>query len=75
VPPGLSTDDAYAIWRAIKCPVWLVHGAESFAPHPGDDGHAGLFSQPRVTSYAEAGHWVHHDRLDAFTADLRAFLG
>jgi pimeloyl-ACP methyl ester carboxylesterase len=62
------------LWHNIDCPVWLVHGADSWALHPGKDGRAASFKDARVTSYEKAGHWVHHDRFDAFVADLKAFL-
>jgi pimeloyl-ACP methyl ester carboxylesterase len=32
------------------------------------------FKDVRVVEFENAGHWVHHDRLDAFLAEVRAFL-
>ncbi len=75
VPPlHVSDEELHELWHNIDCPVWLVHGADSWASHPGEDGRAGHFKDARVTSYERAGHWVHHDRFDAFVSDLKGFL-
>jgi pimeloyl-ACP methyl ester carboxylesterase len=73
-PVDLSADQMRALWRRIDCPVWLVHGADSWADHPDKDGRAACFKDARVDSFERAGHWVHHDRLDGFLAGLDAFL-
>jgi len=75
VPPlSLSPDEVHALWRGIDCPVWLVHGMKSWAPHPAQGGEAGHFRNAKVTSYENAGHWPHHDRFESFATDLEAFL-
>jgi len=71
---GLPGERLQEIWNAIECPVWLIHGANSWAHHPEKDGRAAHFKNARVTSYEGAGHWVHHDRFESFLADLQAFL-
>lgn len=73
-PVEISNEEQRALWGRIECPVWLVHGADSWADHPDKDGRASDFRDARVTSYARAGHWAHHDRCADFVADLRAFL-
>jgi pimeloyl-ACP methyl ester carboxylesterase len=73
-PLHVSDEELHQLWHNISCPVWLVHGADSWASHPGKDGRAAHFRDARVTSYEQAGHWVHHDRFDAFVRDLKAFL-
>lgn len=75
VPGALSDDEIRQLWHNIACPVWLVHGADSWAEHPEKGGHVELFRNASVTSYERAGHWVHHDRFDDFMTDLQAFLG
>jgi len=74
IPIGLSGEQVQDSWNAIECPVWLVHGANSWAHHPEKDGALAHFKNARVTSYPDAGHWVHHDQLDRFLPDLRGFL-
>ena len=69
--PGEQMGDS---WNAIECPVWLVHGANSWADHPDKDGLTAHFKNARVTSYPDAGHWVHHDQFNRFLPDLKAFL-
>lgn len=73
-PVDLSATQMRALWRRVDCPVWLVHGADSWAAHPDKDDRSACFRDVRVTSVERAGHWVHHDRLDAFMAGLADFL-
>ncbi len=73
-PVDLSAAQMRALWRRIDCPVWLVHGADSWAEHPATGGRAACFGDARIDSFERAGHWVHHDRLDAFLAGLETFL-
>ena len=73
-PLDIDNKQLRALWRRIACPVWLVHGADSWASHPREDGRAEEFRDVRVTSYERAGHWPHHDRFDNLIEDLREFL-
>ncbi len=72
------TDIAYAdkedLWRAITCPMLLLYGADSFFTNPEKDGRAANFRDARVIEYENAGHWLHHDQLDRFLADVEAFI-
>jgi pimeloyl-ACP methyl ester carboxylesterase len=63
-----------ALWARIACPVLLVRGATSWASDPVLDGRAAAFRDARLVNVAGAGHWVHHERLDAFLAALAGFL-
>lgn len=74
LPMGITDYELRELWHNIDCPVWLVHGADSWAHHPGEDGRASHFKVATVTSYDRAGHWVHHDRFESFIGDLKAFL-
>jgi pimeloyl-ACP methyl ester carboxylesterase len=73
-PVDISLEDQQALWERIACPTLLVYGRESWASNPEKDGRIRHFANARVVSFERAGHWVHHDRLDAFVAELRAFL-
>jgi pimeloyl-ACP methyl ester carboxylesterase len=73
-PADFGPDQMAEIWRNVSCPVLLVNGAESWASNPADDGRAAYFKDARVVEIADAGHWVHHDKLDEFLAAVRAFL-
>lgn len=66
--------DTFALWAAITCPVLLLWGADSWASSPEDDGRLDHFADARLITYENAGHWLHHDRLDSFLADVTTFL-
>ena len=73
-PEDMPQADLHALWAAITCPVLLVCGQESWATDPNEDGRAAYFRNARVSSYARAGHWVHHDRLADFLVETASFL-
>ena len=73
-PVDFSGDELQGLWRNISCPILLVNGKESWASNPERDGQLAYFQQARVVEFDRAGHWVHHDRLDAFLTEVRAFL-
>ena len=41
---------------------------------PLNDGRARHFREAKVVAIENAGHWVHHDRLDAFLDLVRGYL-
>jgi pimeloyl-ACP methyl ester carboxylesterase len=73
-PYDMRTRDVEALWGRIACPTLLIYGKESWASNPAADGRAGHFKHAEVVTLDRAGHWVHHDRLDAFMALVRRFL-
>lgn len=73
-PGGLSVEDQRHLWSLIACPVLLVRGTESWASDPVADGRIGHFRNARLVNVEGAGHWVHHDRLDAFMTGIESFL-
>ncbi len=74
-PYAYDRDGVEHLWARIVCPVLLVRGTESWAENPVNDGRASHFRNARYVEVSGAGHWVHHDRLDVFMAELDAFLG
>jgi pimeloyl-ACP methyl ester carboxylesterase len=74
-PVDVTTDEMHELWGNITCPTLLVNGRESWASNPEQDGRLQYFKNARVAVFDRAGHWVHHDRLDAFLAEVRGFLG
>ncbi|HEY6868797.1 MAG TPA: alpha/beta hydrolase, partial [Novosphingobium sp.] len=75
MPPWeISAGDTFALWAAITCPVLLLWGQDSWASNPKDDGRLDHFADVRLITYEHAGHWLHHDRLESFLGDVRAFL-
>ena len=73
-PADISTKDLHDTWANIACPVLFVNGKESWASNPETDGRMKHFKDGRVVEFEGAGHWVHHDRLDAFLETVRGFL-
>ena len=73
-PYDMARSEIEELWRRIECPTLLVYGKESWASNPLDDGRAAHFRSARVVSFENAGHWVHHDRLDAFLDLVGAFI-
>jgi pimeloyl-ACP methyl ester carboxylesterase len=71
---GLSHEDQHRLWANITAPVLLVRGAESWASDPVADGRIQHFKNARLVNFEGAGHWVHHDQLDAFMAEAETFL-
>lgn len=62
------------LWSLITCPTLLVNGEESWASNPAEDGRLKHFRNAEVAAFAGAGHWVHHDKLDAFLERVRDFI-
>ena len=74
-PTGLPMEEVWKLYGKIQCPTMLVRGLESWASDPVADGRTGQFTCPlTVETFADAGHWVHHDQLDAFVKAVRSFL-
>ena len=73
-PVDMTANERHRLWARITCPTLLIYGAESWASNPAEDGRLAHFSSARVALFEGAGHWVHHDVLDAFLGEVRAFL-
>ena len=73
-PYDMPTRAIEELWGRISCPTLLVYGKESWATNPEEDGRAQHFKHADVAEFDNAGHWVHHDRLDAFLDRARTFI-
>ena len=73
-PIGMNREETEELYGRITCPTLLVHGEESWAQNPSDDGRIHAFSDVRVEGIPNAGHWCHHDQLDYFLNVVRDFL-
>lgn len=72
---GLPNDEVKKMYGEITCPTLLIRGEESWASDPVADGRTACFNCPvEYTAFAKAGHWVHHDQLDAFVDRVKTFL-
>jgi pimeloyl-ACP methyl ester carboxylesterase len=73
-PQRFDSRQIRELWGRIDCPTLLMRGAESWASDPALDGRMDAFRNARLVNVDGAGHWVHHDRLDVFVREVRAFL-
>lgn len=73
-PYAFNVDEMYELWSKITCPTLLVRGADSWAGNPEKEGRMKHFQNARMVEIANAGHWVHHDRLPRFMEIVREFL-
>jgi pimeloyl-ACP methyl ester carboxylesterase len=73
-PTDLTGAEVQRLWGKISCPTLLVYGQESWDSNPALDGRLQYFANARVSLYERAGHWVHHDRLEAFVEEAADFL-
>ena len=74
-PADISNADFVHLWTQIKCPTWLVYGANSWASNPAEDGRVAPFQDASVSVIEAAGHWLHHDQFETFMDQLDSFLG
>jgi pimeloyl-ACP methyl ester carboxylesterase len=73
-PVDISHGELHELWHNIDCPTLLCYGEKSWASNPQADGRARHFRHARVATFADAGHWVHHDQLEGFLQELQIFL-
>jgi pimeloyl-ACP methyl ester carboxylesterase len=73
-PYDMSYEDIEQLWARISAPTLLVYGKESWASNPETDGRIKHFKTAKVETFENAGHWVHHDRLDGFVETTKAFI-
>ncbi len=79
--PAVSnfTPDDFAIhlseyWQAITAPVLSCWGPKGWTSDPSNDGSAEYFQQIRPLTFANSGHWIHHNETEAFVAAVKTFL-
>ncbi|HEY6393906.1 MAG TPA: alpha/beta hydrolase [Candidatus Binataceae bacterium] len=73
-PYMFNRADAAEIWGRITCPTLLIRGTESWAGDWVRDGRIRAFRNATSVTVNDAGHWVHHDRLDEFAKVVHQFL-
>lgn len=62
------------LWQEITCPVLLVNASGGYPFRIGQNDTDRFFQNVQLVVIEDAGHWVHHDQLDAFLATTRSFL-
>ncbi len=73
-PLRFQEDELRTLRARIDCPTLLLHGSESWAGDPVEDGRAAGIREVRSACIAGAGHWPHHERFEEFLEVLLPFL-
>ena len=73
IPEDFAFDLA-EYWPEITARTLICWGPESFTTNPATDGSAAQFRDHRTITFDNAGHWIHHDQLEAFIAALEQFM-
>jgi pimeloyl-ACP methyl ester carboxylesterase len=73
-PFGLGLPEAREILGQIACPTLLFWGRQSFARDPEVDPQAEAIRDKKIVKVEQAGHWLHHDQLELFLRETKAFL-
>jgi pimeloyl-ACP methyl ester carboxylesterase len=73
-PPEDFYAETAGVWEAVACPTLLFWGPKSYTANPLADGRTKLLKDHRMVIYEDAGHWLHHERLDDVLAEIRSFL-
>jgi len=73
-PYDMSYRAIEELWSEITCPTMLIYGKESWASNPEKDGRIKHFKNAEVVEFDQAGHWVHHDRLNDFLRATAEFI-
>ena len=74
---SLRFDELEALWSEVTAPVLHVNGSDSHFNRTTVGGRPveSYFANSSAVTIEGAGHWAHHDRLDATVAVIREFLG
>lgn len=73
-PFDMSIEQSRELWDRIEAPILLVSGSESWHGQGRSEDPAQFFPNARHVQVEDAGHWVHHDRLDEFLRLTREFF-
>jgi pimeloyl-ACP methyl ester carboxylesterase len=73
-PYQFNLKDAEEIWSEIKCPTLLMRGSESWTMQWEKYERMRAFRNARLVTIRNAGHWVHHDRLEEALQVISDFL-
>jgi pimeloyl-ACP methyl ester carboxylesterase len=73
-PYDMSQDQSRELWSRIEAPILLISGKESWHGQGRREDPANFFKDARHVQIEDAGHWVHHDKLDEFLQLTRDFF-
>lgn len=73
-PYDMPTDDLISLWQAIEARVLIINSKTGYPHRIGQDGTDTYFNHLNMINVDNAGHWTHHDRLDAVVDSVSIFL-
>ena len=73
-PYDITSEDTEALWREITCPILFVNAKQGYPHRIGQGDTLAHFRNASVVDLDQAGHWAHHDQLDAFVGEAERFL-
>lgn len=73
-PYGMNLAEGASVLANITCPVLLFWGRQSFAQDPEMDPQTAAIKHHKIVKVDQAGHWLHHDQLEVFLRETKAFL-
>ena len=70
----IPAEETRRLWEEIDSPTLLLNATEGFPHRTGQDDTLKHFRRGTLVDIEKAGHWVHHDQLDAVVLATRNFL-
>ena len=74
-PYDIPDEDLVTLWQRIGCPVLIINSRQGYPHRIGHGDTLAHFKDATLHEIDDAGHWTHHDQLDATVAAVSRFLG
>ena len=74
-PYDIPDEDMVALWQRIDCPVLILNSRQGYPHRIGQGDTLRHFQHATLQEIDDAGHWTHHDQLDACMVAIGRFLG
>ena len=73
-PYDIPNADMISLWQRVTCPVLIVNSRQGYPHRIGHDDTLRHFHNATLREIDDAGHWTHHDQLDACASVIGEFL-
>ncbi len=70
----IPSEEMIELWGGISAPTLCLNASGGFPFRIGQDGTLAHFPAASLEDINDAGHWLHHDQLDAVVGSVRSFL-
>ena len=74
-PYDISDEDMVTLWQRIECPVLIINSRQGYPHRIGQNDSLRHFQNATLREIDDAGHWTHHDQIDACADAIARFLG